>query len=123
MGSIMRKVFVACVALSALAAPAFAADLATKAPPAPPPYTPPPPPMWTGWYIGGNIGGSFGTASDSATFAGVPVGVGSPRLDGVVGGGQIGYNWQANAWVFGSKPTSRAPARMAQTRRARLSLR
>jgi outer membrane immunogenic protein len=97
----MRKVFVACVALSALAAPAFAADLATKAPPAPPPYTPPPPPMWTGWYIGGNIGGSFGTASDSATFAGVPVGVGSPRLDGVVGGGQIGYNWQANAWVFG----------------------
>jgi outer membrane immunogenic protein len=57
--------------------------------------------MWSGWYIGGNIGGSFGTASDSATFAGVPVGGGSPRLDGVVGGGQIGYNWQANAWVFG----------------------
>jgi outer membrane immunogenic protein len=57
--------------------------------------------MWTGWYIGGNIGGSFGTASDSATFAGVPVGGGSPNLDGVVGGGQIGYNWQANAWVFG----------------------
>jgi outer membrane immunogenic protein len=96
----MRKVFVACVALSALAVPAFAADLA-KAPPAPPAYTPPPPPIWTGWYIGGNIGGSFGTSSDSGTFAGVPVGGGSPRLDGVVGGGQIGYNWQANAWVFG----------------------
>jgi len=57
--------------------------------------------MWSGWYIGGNIGGSFGIASDSATLAGVPVGGGSPRLDGVVGGGQIGYNWQANAWVFG----------------------
>jgi outer membrane immunogenic protein len=96
----MRKVFVACVALSALAAPAFAADLA-KAPPAPPPYVPPPGPMWTGWYIGANIGGSFGSASESATFAGVPVGGGSPSLDGVVGGGQIGYNWQANAWVFG----------------------
>jgi outer membrane immunogenic protein len=57
--------------------------------------------MWTGWYIGGNVGGSFGTASDSASIAGVPVGGGSPNLDGVVGGGQIGYNWQANAWVFG----------------------
>jgi outer membrane immunogenic protein len=57
--------------------------------------------MWTGWYIGGNIGGSFGTASDSASIGGVPVGGGSPNLDGVVGGGQIGYNWQANAWVFG----------------------
>jgi outer membrane immunogenic protein len=57
--------------------------------------------MWTGWYVGANIGGSFGTASDSATFAGVPVGGGSPSLDGVVGGGQLGYNWQANAWVFG----------------------
>jgi outer membrane immunogenic protein len=96
----MRKLFVACVALSALAAPAFAADMATKAP-APPPYMPPPAPMWTGWYIGANLGGSFGTASDSASIAGVPVGGGSPSLDGVVGGGQIGYNWQANAWVFG----------------------
>jgi outer membrane immunogenic protein len=57
--------------------------------------------MWSGWYIGGNIGGSFGTASDSASIAGVPVGGGSPNLDGVVGGGQIGYNWQASAWVFG----------------------
>ena len=31
----------------------------------------------------------------------MPVGGGSPNLDGVVGGGQIGYNWQANVWVFG----------------------
>jgi outer membrane immunogenic protein len=99
----MRKVFVGCVALSALltAAPAFAADLAVKAPLAPPPYAPPPVPMWTGWYVGANIGGSFGTANDSATFAGTPVGGGSTRLDGVLGGGQIGYNWQANMWVFG----------------------
>jgi outer membrane immunogenic protein len=96
----MRKVFVTCVALSALAAPAFAADMATKAPVAPP-YIPPPAPMWTGWYIGANIGGSFGTANESATFAGVPVGTSSPRLDGVLGGAQLGYNWQANAWVFG----------------------
>jgi outer membrane immunogenic protein len=57
--------------------------------------------MWTGWYIGANIGGSFGTASESATFASTPVGGGSSRLDGVLGGGQIGYNWQANSWVFG----------------------
>ena len=31
----------------------------------------------------------------------MPVGTSSPRLDGVLGGAQIGYNWQANAWVFG----------------------
>jgi outer membrane immunogenic protein len=57
--------------------------------------------MWTGWYMGANLGGSFGTASDSATFSGVPVGGGSPSLDGVLGGAQIGYNWQANGWLFG----------------------
>ena len=97
----MRKVFVACVVFSSMAAPAFAADLVTKAPPAPQAYLPPPAPMWAGWYIGANVGGSFGNASDSASIAGVPVGGGSPRLDGVVGGGQISYNWQASAWVFG----------------------
>jgi len=96
----MSKVFVACVALSAVLAggPAFAADMAVKAPSAP---LPPPAPSWTGWYLGANIGGSFGTTSDSVAFAGIPVGGGSSNLDGVIGGGQIGYNWQANTWLFG----------------------
>jgi outer membrane immunogenic protein len=64
-----------------------------------PVYKAPPAPVevfnWTGFYIGGNIGYSAGR-SDAAGF-------GSTDLNGVVGGGQIGYNWQAlgSPWVFG----------------------
>src|SRR5215470_19062933 len=64
-----------------------------------PVYTKAPPPVeifnWTGFYIGANIGYSAGR-SDAAGF-------GSTDLNGVVGGGQIGYNWQApgSPWVFG----------------------
>jgi outer membrane immunogenic protein len=36
---------------------AFAADMAVKAPPSPPPA---PVYSWTGWYIGGNVGGGWG---------------------------------------------------------------
>jgi outer membrane immunogenic protein len=50
---------------------------------------------WTGFYIGANIGYSAGRSNAD--------GFGSTDLNGVVGGGQIGYNWQAPAspWVFG----------------------
>jgi outer membrane immunogenic protein len=60
---------------------------------------PPPAPVevfnWTGFYIGANIGYSAGRAHID--------GLGSTDLNGVVGGGQIGYNWQAmgSPWVFG----------------------
>lgn len=82
---------------------AAAADLparmVTKAPPIPPP------PMynWTGFYGGFNVGGSWGR-QDTALVS--PVGVvaaNSPNINGVIGGGQIGYNWQGmgSPWVFG----------------------
>jgi outer membrane immunogenic protein len=84
-------------AIVAVSAPAFAADMALKAPPVVVPVW-----SWTGWYAGLNLGGSFGNASDSVTFAGVPIATaGSQRLDGVIGGGQIGYNWQSGTWLFG----------------------
>jgi outer membrane immunogenic protein len=97
----MKKLTYAIVALSALgiAAPALAADLALKAPPPPPAYS------WTGWYAGLNIGGSFGKASDTASYGTPPVpfipASTSADLDGVIGGGQIGYNWQSGSAVFG----------------------
>jgi len=78
---------------------AAAADLQpmyTKAPP-------PPPPMynWTGFYVGVNIGGSWGRQDVSLLTPTVAI-TNSTHLDGVIGGGQIGYNWQANSpWVFG----------------------
>ncbi len=101
----MNKLALAVVSLSAfVAAPAFAADMPLKAPP-PAPVAPAP--LWTGWYIGANIGGSFGTATQSASFPPTalpptsPFGSTSSDLDGVIGGGQIGYNWQTGNWVLG----------------------
>ena len=84
---------------------ASAADLAqrvyTKAPPmVDPGYN------WTGFYIGGNVGYSWGRSSDNSSFgngAGTVLfsSTGSSNLDGIVGGGQAGYNWQVQNWVWG----------------------
>ena len=56
---------------------------------------------WTGFYVGANLGGSFGRSSTDYTIAGVPFGSTSQRMDGVVGGFQAGYNWQRGRGVFG----------------------
>jgi outer membrane immunogenic protein len=61
---------------------------------------------WTGFYVGGNIGYSWGRSSDTSSFtngAGTTLftSAGSSNLDGVVGGGQIGYNWQMQNWLWG----------------------
>ena len=67
----MKKIFLAAVALTALAAaPAMAADLSR------PVYRAPPPPApvyifsWTGCYIGGHVGGLW--AQKDWTVAGAP---------------------------------------------------
>jgi outer membrane immunogenic protein len=91
-----------CLATCTLGA-AMAADLppsmVIKAPAAPLQ------PNWTGAYGGVNIGGSLGhqrsSLDDAMTAARIlsnPLG-----LNGVLGGAQIGYNWQApdRPWVFG----------------------
>jgi outer membrane immunogenic protein len=56
---------------------------------------------WTGFYVGANLGGSFGRSSTDYTIAGIPFGSTSQRMDGVVGGLQAGYNWQRGRGVFG----------------------
>jgi outer membrane immunogenic protein len=83
----------------------FAADLAAK------PYTKAPVYVdpgynWTGFYVGGNIGYSWGRSRDDSSLtngAGTVLFATSDRsnLDGVVGGGQIGYNWQMQNWLWG----------------------
>jgi len=86
------------VALTALAAvPAIAADMATKAPPAP--FYAPPPFTWTGFYIGGNVGGAWGqgTIVDNATGAHF----GSGTVGAFAGGGQLGFNYQTGNVVWG----------------------
>jgi outer membrane immunogenic protein len=84
---------------------AHAADLGpmvTKAPPAPIYYN------WTGFYLGVNLGGSWGHQSADLFEGGEDVFGASTNPNGVIGGGQIGYNWQfynnwgwGNAWVLG----------------------
>src|SRR6478609_3273115 len=95
----MKRFLLGTVALLALAAPASAADLYTKAPP---------PPIaavydWSGFYVGANGGwGSSHKCWDFVTPAGAFVTAeGCHDATGGVAGGQIGYRWQTGTWVFG----------------------
>jgi outer membrane immunogenic protein len=122
----MKKLLFTGVALGVLMAADFsmAADMPVylKAPPVAPW-------SWTGFYLGGNVGYSWGRASTdftetstitsvvTATTTGVPLplagngatntvvaaasGNASSNMNGWLGGGQAGYNWQIDQWVFG----------------------
>jgi outer membrane immunogenic protein len=104
----MKKFLLGAVSLLALTAgPANAADLAAR------PYTKaPPPPVvaiydWSGFYIGGNGGGGWShTCWDLVAVAGLgtlatPLNEGCHNASGATAGGQIGYRWQNQSWVFG----------------------
>ena len=61
---------------------------------------------WSGFYLGGNVGYSWGKSNDTSAFTNgagttLSTSIGSSNLDGVVGGGQAGYNWQVQNWVWG----------------------
>jgi outer membrane immunogenic protein len=99
---VMRKLAVRTIALAALiAGPATAADLAVKAPL----YKAPPAPIiysWTGFYIGANVGYSWGRSSTDYAVTGLALFSTSQNMNGWLGGGQIGYNFQINrSWLFG----------------------
>jgi outer membrane immunogenic protein len=122
----MKKVLLGAAVAMLGIAPALAADMApkyTKAPMVAPVqiYN------WTGFYIGANVGGAWSDNSRTYTMpftgpanvfanCGAPAGgvfpvlvganpfdlsTGCGRPSSVIGGGQIGYNWQAGTWVFG----------------------
>jgi outer membrane immunogenic protein len=67
-------------------------------------YMPPPASNWSGFYLGGNIGAGIGRDRTAYTLTG-PGGVSTETFnlspDGINGGIQAGYNWQASNWVFG----------------------
>jgi len=72
----MRKLFHTTAALSVLLATSIAANAADvtarPAPYAPPaPVYAPPPFSWTGFYLGGNIGGAWANRDVTDTFLGV----------------------------------------------------
>lgn len=103
----MKRFLLAGITAGALCgAPAHAADIPVKTPiykaPVIVPYN------WTGLYVGGNIGYSWGhattdTVAPDLVFSVLPSAIStSLRPDGLIGGAQVGYNWQRdNSWVFG----------------------
>ena len=99
-----RKMLLASVGAIALTgSAALAADLPSRAPP--PVYLPPPPIFtWTGFYIGGQVGGAWGTggssftAFDPVTDTFVDASFGSGNPSGVIGGGHVGFNYQFPGW-------------------------
>jgi len=64
-----------------------------------------PPQSWNGFYAGANIGGGWAWASSSYDVTEElildPSTSGSQGMSGVVGGFQLGYNWQTGNWVWG----------------------
>jgi outer membrane immunogenic protein len=103
----LNKITTCVAAIAALiAAPAFAADMAVKAPaPAPAPVT-----NWTGFYVGIDAGAVWWGSEQHYLGAGPPItgfeidpiNFGSSNQMGAVGGFLGGYNWQFSpAWVVG----------------------
>jgi outer membrane immunogenic protein len=92
----MKRLFLAAVALVALAGMASAADL----PPGPPTYYKgpafvPPPYTWSGFYLGVNGGGGLGRSAWVTTNA--------FNISGGIVGGTLGYNYQFGHAVVGAE--------------------
>jgi outer membrane immunogenic protein len=95
----MKKFLLATVALVALGAtvPALAADLGARTYTKAPAYVPAPIYNWTGFYIGGHVGGAFN--SNNGFGGGVVNGNNDGRF---LGGLQVGADYQfAPTWVVG----------------------
>jgi outer membrane immunogenic protein len=109
----MKKVSLIAIAI-ALASPASAADMAPRT------YTKAPVPAaiysWTGFYVGGNIGGAWQDVSstytgmanvfaaglfDAAILAGALPSHTTQQAGGFLGGLQAGYNVQNGTFVYG----------------------
>jgi outer membrane immunogenic protein len=118
----MKKFFVAASVLSLYSASGFAADLAPQI------YTKAPAAVdfgyeWSGFYVGANVGYSWGRVRTDGALTGtqnvsvfrtagptlissvnsaiaMPL-TGRNNIDGVIGGGQAGYNWRHGQGLFG----------------------
>jgi outer membrane immunogenic protein len=95
----MKRILLIGALALATSVPALAADLPPPAP-APAPYIPAAPILtWTGFYIGLNGGGGFGSSNWST-----PAGsVARFPADGLMTGGQIGGNYQIGQFVIGAE--------------------
>ena len=118
---------VAAIGLAISTGSSLAADLPSRKEAPPPIYTAPAPvATWTGFYVGVNVGGGWSSNSSNDSYlpyadttypiGSTPFRSGTPNLfflpgggttasntGGVVGGGQIGYNYQFNSFVIGAE--------------------
>jgi outer membrane immunogenic protein len=100
MTKLLLRLCVATAALATVSTAVIAAD-----------YSPPPPPdelrptIWSGFYIGGNLGYAFGGSDDvsiTSNVEGTVDNIDDLELNGIFGGGQIGYDVQWDSIVFGA---------------------
>lgn len=110
----MHKLLIAVLSAAGASSMAIAADLPVKAPV----YKAPAEIVrdtWTGFYLGGHVGGAWGDPSstvhglpsDAAWMAvagdrGLPASF-SASPTSVIAGGQIGYNYQFGQWLLGAE--------------------
>jgi outer membrane immunogenic protein len=98
--------FAVMTAIPSASAADFAARPYTKAPMMAEVYN------WTGFYIGGNAGYSWGRSNTDVSYfntaTGAPIAPpagsivnNSFDMNGAIAGGQAGYNWQTSNWVLG----------------------
>jgi outer membrane immunogenic protein len=97
----MKRLLIGIVAVIALAStPTLAADIALKAPCCSTPVW-----SWTGFYVGGNVGYSWGSDRIDNSVASPPnapiTSTERLNINGAIGGGQAGYNWQTGSWLLG----------------------
>lgn len=88
----MIKQFVSALMLAAMVSPAAAADVSA-------PLDIPASSDWSGFYIGGHLGGGKSIIDWTYDLGGTA----DHEGDGVLGGAQAGYNFQSGAWVFGAE--------------------
>src|SRR5664279_4216732 len=98
----MKKLLLGTAALIAFAAPAFAADIPARTYSKAPVYTPPQAIYnWTGFYIGGHLGGAFAgdnslVGSDARFMGGVQGGFDYQFAPNWVAGVEAQYSWLGN---------------------------
>src|SRR3954470_12907926 len=106
-GTHMKKLVLATVLAGIGSTSALAADLGARAPYAKAPAMMEAVGNWSGFYIGGNVGYGWGNGTTNFAFlpSSVAFGDRDARADlkshGLIGGAQIGYNWQVGSWLTG----------------------
>ncbi len=106
----LDRSFFGALAFVAFAAPALAADLPARTYTKAPMVAPVAVYDWTGFYIGAHGGGAWGNSNWLNTASNGNLGFypdllpgdrNGHRISGALGGGQVGYNFQSGAFVFG----------------------